>query len=68
MARESQSLLSILNLETKIERLKATKFRNISKQNVADKTNLDKNINVTIWATWSKFHKTDNPEDAARGS
>ena len=31
---------------------------------MAEKTNGDKNINVTFWATWSKFCKTDNPEDA----
>ena len=31
---------------------------------MAEKTNGDKNINATFWATWSKFHKTDNPEDA----
>ena len=31
---------------------------------MADKTNGDKNINATFWATWSKFYKTDNPEDA----
>ena len=30
---------------------------------MADKTNRDKNINATFWATWSKFCKTDNPED-----
>ena len=30
---------------------------------MADKTNGDKNINATFWATWSKFCKTDNPED-----
>ena len=31
---------------------------------MADKTNGDKNINGTFWATWSKFRKTDNPEEA----
>ena len=31
---------------------------------MADKTNGDKNINVTFWATWSKLHKIDNPEGA----
>ena len=31
---------------------------------MADKTNGDKNINATFWATWSKFYKTDSPEDA----
>ena len=36
----------------------------MSIRNVADKTNLGKNVNTTIWATWSKFHKTDNPGDA----
>ena len=25
-----------------------------------------KNINATFWTTWSKFHKTDNPEDAKK--
>ena len=30
---------------------------------MAEKTNGDKNINATFWATWSKFHKTGNPED-----
>ena len=31
---------------------------------MADKANGDKNINATFWATWSKFPKIDNPEDA----
>ena len=30
---------------------------------MADKRSGDKNINATFQATWSKFHKTDNPED-----
>ena len=33
---------------------------------MADKINGNKNINATFWATWSKFHKTDNPEDAKK--
>ena len=31
---------------------------------VADKSNWGKDINGTFWTSWSKFHKTDNPEDA----
>ena len=34
-------------------------------RNITHKTNLGKSKNVTFLATWSKFHKTDSPEDAA---